>query len=239
MKKVKCFLLMLIPFGLSAQDSINTTNKGWAIGLIVSPDYCYRTITSDGTVSMDNIVSSRNKNETAQSGITSGINLCYFFKKRFSIETGINYSNRGYRTKYFSDFISPVPDPFIPTRINYIYNYNFIDIPLKINFIAGRKRMRFIAGAGINTNFLLFFKEAQIAEYADGRTIISYPKPETGFNFSDLSVSLSAGTDINLTNKLNLRIEPTYRYGLGIKQTSPIKEHLWNAGLNFGFYFRF
>ncbi|MES2397169.1 MAG: outer membrane beta-barrel protein [Bacteroidota bacterium] len=241
MKKVLFSFLLLISFGLSAQDSTNTTLKHWAIGYTVSPDYCYRTVTSDGSASMNNIVTFRNENEVPQFGITSGFNVAYFFTKHFSIETGINYSNRGYRTKYFSDFISPsgTPDPFIPTKINYIYNYNFIDIPLKINFVAGKKKLHFIASAGISANFLLFLKETRISEYSDGRKITSYPKPQTGFDFSDLTMLLSAGTDINLTNKLNLRIEPTFRYSLGIKQTSPIKEHLWSAGLSLGFYYRF
>lgn len=241
MKKTLYAFLFLFPIGLSAQDSTLKTLKHWNIGYTVSPDYCYRIVKSDGSVTMNNIVTFRNENEVPQFGITSGFNVGYFFTKHFTIETGINYSNRGYRTKYFSDFISPsgIPDPFIPTKINYIYNYNFIDIPLKINFVAGKKKLQFIASAGISTNFLLFLKETRIAEYSDGRKITSYPKPQTGFDFSDLTILLSAGTDINLTNKLNLRIEPTYRYSLGIKQTSPIKEHLWSAGLNFGLYLKF
>lgn len=241
MKKVLYLFLFLIPICLSASDSTNTTFKRWGVGLTFSPDYCYRIITSDGSMSMNNIVTFRNENEVPQYGITSGFNVNYFFTKHFSIATGINYSNRGYRTKYFSDFISPsgIPDPLIPTKINYIYNYNFIEMPLKINFVAGKKKLRFIASAGISANFLLFLKETRIAEYSDGRTITSYPKPQTGFNFSDLTMLLSAGSDINLTNKLNLRIEPTYRYSLGIKQTSPIKEHLWSAGVNFGLYYKF
>jgi len=240
MKKVLYSLLLLFSIGLSAQDSTNTSFKRWAVGYTVSPDYCYRILTSDGSANSIFIVSNRNGNEIPQYGITSGFNVCYFFKKHFSIETGINYSNSGYRTKDFSDFIyNGPPDPAIPTKIKFIYNYNYIDIPLKANVIIGKKKLRFIASAGIITNFLLFRKDIQIAEYSDGAIITSYPKPQTGFNFVNLTLLMSAGTDINLSEKFNLRIEPTYRYSLGIKNTSPVKENLWSAGLNLGLYFRF
>ena len=232
-------LLFLAPFGLSAQDSTSTKFKHWAIGFTISPDYCYRILTTDGSVSSKNIVSSRNENEQAQYGVTKGFNVCCFFKKYFSIETGINYSNSGYRTKDFSDFIyfGP-PDPYIPTKTKSIYNYDCIDIPLKTNFIFGKKKLHFIASAGIITDFLLFRTETQTAEYSDGTIMTSNFKSQSGFNFVNLTLLLSAGADINLSKKFNLRIEPTYRYSLDIRDTSPIKEHLWSAGLNFGLYYR-
>jgi len=238
MKLLK-ILLFLIPIGLSAQDSTNTKFKHWAVGYSVSPDYCFRILTSDGSASSKSIISLRNEHEVHQYGITSGFNVCYFFKKHFSIETGINYSNRGYRTKDFSDFTTNDPnDPLIPTKIKYIYNYNFIDIPLKANFILGKKKLRFIASAGINTNFLLFRTEITTAEYFDGSVVTNNYKSESGFHFVDFTALLSAGTDINLTKKFNLRLEPTYRYSLAPMRTSSIKEHLWSVGLNFGLYYK-
>src|ERR1035437_5020960 len=109
MKKTLYLFLFFIPISLSAQDSTYANFKHWAIGFTISPDYCYRKLTSDGSDGSQNVISQRNGNEIPQYGITSGLNVCYFFNKHFSIETGINYSNRGYRTKDFSDFIYSGP----------------------------------------------------------------------------------------------------------------------------------
>jgi hypothetical protein len=240
MKKTLYLFLFLASYSLSAQDSTNTNFKHWAVGFTVSPDYCYRTLTSDGSVGSASVISLRNGSEQAQYGITSGFNVCYFFKKHFLIETGINYSDKSYSTKDFSDFIySGPPDPSIPSKIKYIYDYNFIDIPLKINVILGKKKLRFIASAGVVSNILLFKKEIQIAEYSDVTSITSYPTPKTDLNFQGLTALISMGTDISLGKNFNLRIEPVCRYSLALFQTSPVKEHLWSAGLNMGLYYRF
>jgi hypothetical protein len=48
---------------------------------------------------------------------------------------------------------------------------------------------------------------------------------------------VSAGVDYKLNNKMHLLAEPTFRYGIIKTKDAPVTEHLWNAGLNVGFYY--
>lgn len=229
MKNFK-ILLFLVPFGLSAQDTTNTKFKHWAVGYTISPDYCYRQLTSDGSASSKFIVSDRNVNEKAKYGITTGFNACYFFKKHFSLETGINYSNSGYQAKDFNTLLAPDGSTIL-VNITTAYNYNFIEMPIKANFILGSKKLRFIASAGIINDFFVNSTETQTTGNSS-QTVSS----ASGFGLIEF-IALSAGADIKL-NKFNLRIEPVCRYNLGLRESGPIKEHLWSAGLNFGLYYR-
>ena len=47
------------------------------------------------------VISSRNKMETGKLGYTTGVSLSMRFTKRLRPETGIQYSNKGYRWERF------------------------------------------------------------------------------------------------------------------------------------------
>jgi hypothetical protein len=49
---------------------------------------------------------------------------------------------------------------------------------------------------------------------------------------------ISAGAEYKIKNKMYVRIEPTFRYGVLKIIDAPVTAYLWNAGLNMGFYYR-
>jgi hypothetical protein len=67
-------------------------------GINFSPDFAYRILkNNDVTSDKDFIIDVRNKVETAKLGYTAGLNVCFNIKKTIGLETGIQYSNKGYQ----------------------------------------------------------------------------------------------------------------------------------------------
>jgi hypothetical protein len=131
MKKSLLIILILstsVSFGQDKSKSSENASKGFQLGLNASPDYCFTTMPSYF--------------EVPKLGYTFGLNTAYQFNSFFSIDTGLHYSNKGSQTSKM-DLSFEQPDPSIPNQAQYIYNYHFIDIPLKANFTVGKRRIKF------------------------------------------------------------------------------------------------
>lgn len=216
----------------------NMEFKKVLIGLIFSTDYNFRTLkNNDGSPSSDFVIKSRNNVEIAKFGYTTGVNICIKITKLFELETGVQYSNKGYKTKN-QDLVYGQPDPSLPTKAKFIYNFHYIDIPVKVNFSLGKKRIQFIPGVGISTNILINETVKSINEYSNGKT--EQKTESAGYNFKHINISpmISFGISYKVNNKMILKAEPTYRFGVIKIIDTPVTEYLWNAGLNIGFFYR-
>jgi hypothetical protein len=239
-----CFLLYLSCFiqGLVAQGNTNLTHdaKGFPtfqIGAIGSVDICYRTLENKrGEPSIDQLIELENANHTVKFGYHAGLGFCINVSKHFGMETGVIYANRGYETK-LQEFIYAQPDPTAPTHGRSIYNYNYIDVPIKANFFAGKGKVRFYGSVGIVTNVLVAQNETFVKKYADGRT--TYEVFQTNWPFERVVFSgmVAAGIDVKFSDKLNLRISPNFSHNIGRFVDAPISGYLWSTGLSADFYF--
>jgi hypothetical protein len=241
-------LIILTPnlFAQEKEEDVHESDfKRIQIGINFSPDYCYRILKSDDSENADLVTALRDKNETVKLGYTTGLNLVYNFNKRFGVEIGAQFSNKGYRTKKMNygdpidsrnGFNFPPPNNE-PVSGKFIYNNYYIDVPLKVNFILGKKKIRFISSAGFATN--IFIKETSklILDYDDGSTEKRINSTPFDYNRINISLMISAGIDWKINSKNNLRVEPTFRYGVLKTIDAPVTAYLWSAGLNIGYYF--
>ena len=237
---MKLFLIFLtfFPLTIFCQSTDTTKTKRIAIGLTFSPDYCYRKLSPDATSQW--IADSRDNLEIPKFGFTTGLSLLFQLNKRLTFETGLQYSNKGEKTKSYSltwNTPSGQPDPALPTKNTFIYHYNYLDIPVKVNYNILTKRLKFFVSGGISTNVFLFQKTTSILEYSDGRTETNN---STGSGLSRINFAVLAGLGINydLTSRLTFRIEPTYRRSITSIINAPIKGYLYSAGINTGIYFK-
>jgi len=215
----------------------NKRYKTFQIGAIGSLDMCFRTLENkERESSVQSIIDSRNNTETFKFGYSGGLGFSMNVTEHFGMETGILYTNRGYETRLMN-YIYITPDPSLPEQGRSIYNYNFIEVPVKANFFAGRNKVRFFCSFGINTNILVAQNETFVKKYADGRT--EYDVFKTDFDFQKVvfSGSLAAGLDIKFNNYLNLRVYPTFSHQFGKFMDAYISEYLWNTGLTAAFYY--
>jgi hypothetical protein len=237
MKRI--FLLIgMIPFyTLHAQKTKTAQNK-LSIGFNFSPDYSFRGLTNKGgNESGDAVKQVRNDLEVAKFGYTTGLNICFPGSKFISLETGIQYSSKGYQTKNY-DVTFSQPDPLAPVKVKYIYSYQYIGIPLRAKRSFGKGNTHFLLSAGFMTNFLLKARQTYIYGYADGRTTENSLSTARSYNKIDISPMISAGIDCAINDKIRLAAEPTFRYGIISTKNASLTEHLWSIGLNVGIYYQ-
>ncbi len=238
MKRLLILTIILLSFTAYGQDSTVVKNRWFNIGVNFSPDFCYRTLKrNDNSISIETWNEIKNYEDSIEIhklGYTTGINFGFRINKHISIETGIQYSNKGYKT--------------IPVMIVYDFNeqpelgtmiikYSYYDIPLRVNFSFLKKRIQIIAGAGIVLNFL---------QQVNCKIIPKKPtttfKTEThishyDYDKSNFSPTVNIGLKYKINNRMSLQAEPTFRYGyFCIDPVSYEATHLWNVGLNIGYY---
>jgi hypothetical protein len=235
MKQVLIFITVFVSFTAQGQES--KPIQKFLIGYYFSPDYSFRTLkNNDGAPSNEFVIKSRNNSEIAKFGYTTGLSFCINFSQLIGFETGIQFSNRGYKTKN-QDLVYLPPNPGSPTNTKTTYAYQHIGIPLKAKFSFGKNKVRFLSSIGLTTNFLLNVKQTINFEYADGKKEKKTQSATSGFNKIDISPMICFGIDYKLNNKIHLLAEPTFRYGVIKTKDAPVTENLWNAGLNIGFYY--
>lgn len=208
------------------------------VGINFSSDYNFRTLKNNaGGPSRDLVINSRNDNEVAKFGYTTGVNVLFNYSARVELETGIQYSNKGYKTKN-TNLTFEAPNTALPIKFRSVYSYQYIGIPLKVRFTVGEGKIRFLSSIGLLTNFLLQVKQTSVLEYSDGNTEEKKQTYAADFNKLDLSPMVSIGIEYRLSDNIFFIAEPTLRYGLLKTIDAAVTENLWNVGLNLGVYRR-
>lgn len=248
MKKVTALLICFAMIKLYGQTPASTGSNKLQIGVNFSSDYCYRTVVNNyDNPDNDWVIKHRNNTETPKFGYTTGVNLTYNLNKTIGFEIGLQFSNKGYQTETFNltfgdQIDSPggltnIEDSELPTLAKIIYSYHHIDVPIKANFSFGKKKIRFITSAGIVTNFFINEITTGVFEYGDGSKKRNSTYGVMHFNTTNISPMISVGIDYKISPKLNLKAEPTFRYGALKISDTPITEYLWNYGVNLSCYY--
>ncbi len=227
-----------VPTGNFSNDNFNNNNnntitKRIQFGLIFSPDYCYRTLKPDASNSSKSIADSRDRLEIPKFGFTTGWSLLLQLNKRVTVETGLQFSDKGEKKKQ-TTLISLPPDPG-PINHTTVYHYNYFDIPMEMNYCFSISRLNFFVTGGLSTNFFLFQKTTSISEFSDGLTQKNN-SISGGLSRINFVAMAGLGVHYELTNKLTFRIEPTFRRSITSIVDAPIKGYLYSAGINTGLY---
>jgi hypothetical protein len=119
-----------------------------------------------------------------------------------------------------------------------MYDFHCIDIPIKVNFAVGKKKVRFFSSLGLTTNIFIKENQKSFMYYSDHTDKITSPA-NYDYNDSNISPTASVGIDYKINNNMNLRIEPTFRYGVLKIINSPVTGYLYNGGLNISYYYGF
>jgi hypothetical protein len=214
--------------------------KKFQLGINYSADMNYRYLQKNENSSVSNFtIQNRDQNELPKYGNTFGINLAYQLKRNLSLETGLQYSNKGYVFKTTLLTTIDPGDPLVFGDVRLFHIYEYLGIPLKINYFLGKKSLRFVSSLGICPNFLIQDKSKYIYESPNGeRRNVS--KNNDDYNKFNLSATASVGIDYRISDRMNIRLEPTCRYGLlKIIDNTPVTAYLFNAGVNLSYYVGF
>lgn len=239
------FLLTLfIPFTAYAQTDIiipKPKEHKFFVGASITPEIGYfhaKNADNDPAYnwSMDFI----ENHYTSKLCYTAGLNAGYKFNSLISLESGVHYSEKGYQTKNMDEYVWAYDGsgyPAYPDDVKFIYSFHYIDIPVKVNFTIGHKKLRFITGAGVVSNFYLITTSTSIFKYTDGREEREKDiSRDDDISMYNVSATVSAGVEYAINNKYSLRAEPNFHYMLTpLVKDDPISVNLYTGGLNLSF----
>jgi hypothetical protein len=236
MKPLFLFLI-LMPLISVCQAPESPKAKKVSVGLIFSPDYCYRTLKSDELSKLT--ADFRDTIEIHKFGYTTGLSLVYKFNNRIRFESGLLFSDKGEKTKPWTlnAFDSGV---VVPVKSEFSYGYNYLDIPFKVNYLVRDKKLKLFITGGLSANIFLSLKTTSIVEFEDGTTE-SYTSTGSGQGFDRINLAFLVGfaAEYELSKHLGLHIEPVYRRSITSVISSSLKDYLFSAGINTGVYYKF
>lgn len=240
MMRITFFIILFLFFHiLSAQDKTSRTNqKPFFIGVHFSPDYSYRQlVNNDGQSVTQTIIRSRDRMEKARLGFTTGASVGWHLSSHLQIESGLFYSAKGYKTnKELLIYIPPV-SPGDPVAVKHIYRKQFLDIPLRVVYLWGGKRLQVAPSGGVVFNLFMHQGQLTYSYYESGEVKKTKTQLLDDIRKMNLSVQLGMGLRYRLNDRLKIVAEPVFRYGLLNSADTPVAEKLWTTGLNAGMYF--
>ena len=231
------FFLALLPLALFGQSADSSSLKRFAIGLNYSPDYSYRTLKP--TAESKWIADSRDTLEIPKYGYTSGLSLLFRISKNLTFETGLQYSNKGEKTKTrkLEIFDPNSPQSSMNTmEVTFVYSYNYLDIPIKANYYLINKKFKFFLSGGLSNNIFISSTNKSTISFAPGNSTTNTTKSSTNYSLVNIAALAGFGIEQQLNSKLSLRLEPIYRRSITSIINAPIKGYLYSAGMNFGLY---
>lgn len=235
------FSLLLLSFSLSicAQDYIKKDSTAKAhpayFGINFVPEFCSRLMTNvDGSQSTDETIDAFNELYGPKFGFTTGLNFLFDLNQRFSIETGLHYSNQGFCLKKF-DLTSPIATS--PIAVRGVLTAHYTQVPLKLQFNINNNNTRYFLNAGLVSSFLIQTNYTSIYYYQDDTKSRVTQETTGDIKKFSLSPTLGFGADFYLNEKSRFRIEPTIKFGVIPFLFGPsINTHLWSGGINFCYY---
>jgi hypothetical protein len=238
-------LSLLLAFSVQGQDAaaVQPAASRWSVGLNVTPAMAYRqlVVVQEHPIT-PYVLNSRNEREipliTGHGSIMAG----YALSEKFGIEGGIGYSRFGWdhplKDLTFGDQIDPRRGFVYSTSadlarpITFRETFHYLDIPVRATVSLGRGKLKWIGSLGVSASILM--RASHISIYAEGRK--EYEQHLFGrFN---LFPTIGTGLAYRLNDRHELRLEPTFRYGMLKITDQPITGYLWSAGVNFGWYVR-
>jgi len=230
--KITSLLFILVSAVVFGQTAEPVSSSKVSIGISFSPDYCYRSLHPKSSYQFG--TEFRDTMEVAKLGYTTGLSLLYKPWDRISFETGLYFSDKGYKTKVIDLYDINPPTHLAVNRAKTIYHYYYLDIPIKLNYYLLKGKVDLFVSAGVSANI-----------YLSSRAIFKLEDPEetqTTSSSGDLSqlnmaVLIGGGVDYEISNRLNLRIEPIFRHAITPVVDAPIKEYQYSIGTNFGLYY--
>lgn len=237
MKTYLLTLVLISPILLFAQTSST-------IDIIGGIDYSFRILHYSGNDLTSQAALNTREGEKGKINFRIGANYNLKLTERFWLKTGMRLASIGYKgrkkegLRWGSEY-DPVtgtwtPDPSLPHEIQFIYNFWFIELPINGRLEFGTGKWIPFVEAGISPNVYLRTKTKQITEFGKS---VNFDRT-TGINTLNLSTNISFGLNYLMNEKMILFFQPTFRYHLSSLSDSPIKEHLYNFGLESGLRFR-
>lgn len=225
MRKISCAILLFCFLGGYGQH-LSVKESRFSIGLNFSPNFSYRALEySNESISF---VEAREKYEHPSFGFNSGIQFIFKIVNNIEIESGVQFSQQVH--KFVEVPLTNIDDENLGI-VNTDYKYYYIEVPIKLNYCFNYNQVFVGASIGMSINRFIDDRTKNKIEYIDGtkESVIG----KTGiydFNMTTLATLCGFLVGYNFNEKLNLRVEPLFRYSLTPIAEAPLKQHNYSLG---------
>jgi len=235
MKSIVLFICLLIGYAaISQRDSegeiIPDPHRFYA-GLSFAPEFA-------GTyfLGSDPFVDYQNEISIPKISYTGGADFLFILNQLLNIESGVNYSGKGFRTKKMA-LTNNLGNPVDPSHARVTLTYHCLEIPIKLNYVINYLKFRFYYSAAVTASYVLGVQDKTEYYHLDGTSTYSkYSVQTDDMNKFNLSPTLGAGFDFFINSKMTFRVEPAIRFSvLEWYPTSTSTRSLWNSGINFSY----
>ncbi|MEZ4951675.1 MAG: outer membrane beta-barrel protein [Saprospiraceae bacterium] len=241
MKTISISTLLLIFFS----PIFSQSNQ--SLDIITGIDLSFRYLNQEGDgQQVQNVLEGRNEGETPKLNWRFGFNYNLKVSQKLFIKSGLRLASVGYNgkkltgLKWGSEYDGMggwIHDPSLPHEIQFKYDYWFLEIPVALRYEIKESKWSPYFELGIAPSFYLgelVTKKTDIGkevEFTDN-SIYDYQKIH-------LVGLIAFGVNYNLSQKLQLFGQPTFRYHFAKLFEAPIEEYLYNGGLEIGLRRRF
>lgn len=180
-----------------------------------------------------------NKFESPRFGFTSGIVSRYQFSSRFALESGLQFSDKGYKygfSKYDLEFNNGFPeedDPAMPEKITISNHYYYLGIPVRLNYYVLLNEVKLFISAGVSNDFFVKGKSKTKFEFPERNEIHTNQMGNEDFNKVKFTGLIGFGAEKEISNRLQFCFEPIFRYSFAPVIDASMKGYLYSFGANF------
>lgn len=223
-------LFLVLPFFAFSQIKSS-------IDFMTGIEYSYRFLkTSSNDEAINSILDYRD-GESGKLNFRAGFNYNQRISKKFHIKTGVRFASIGYKSVKGSRYGEIDPSPGLPTyeipgEFQHIRDYWFLELPIIARFEFNEKKISPFIEFGISSNIYLTTKIKIIRD--DITRTEFYDSAKSDFNRMYFSSNLSFGFNYHHSSKMIFFFQPIFRYHFTKLVDSPIKEYLYNLGIELG-----
>ena len=234
MKYLCVLLFTLLAYNGTCQSDKNQNR--FSFGLSFSPDYTFRNFSAPVASPWNEVADI----EDPRFGFTTGLVAKYQVSNRFAVESGILFSDKGYKMK-FDELVYPDETGYavLDGWVHSYYHYYYLGVPVKGNFYIVDKRVKLFLSAGVFTDFFLDSK-IKTEYFLEGEKGSEDNSDENEYfkkvNFGGLA---GFGAEYNCGKHIQLRLEPLIRYSFtSAMKDTPLTRSWYSAGINFVVFFK-
>lgn len=250
MKTLRLIFIITALSGTSlvAQDTIPDAEPGYRpaarfyTGGFISPDLSYSIIprNNSGVPAIKNYQSDY---DIPKFSVTVGLEGMYQINQHLALTLGVQYSGKGGKTKEIEYNASAIESD--PVSMYYVYDYRYIDVPLRLDVYFTRRKVSPFITAGVSTNFFINQQTSVFGIDKNDNEMELSSSSTSGFSSVTPQVQLGAGIDIALKYS-RIRIFPIYRLALTDTKlsetyaysTGTVNGKLYSIGLGINCFFR-
>jgi hypothetical protein len=237
--------------------------KRWSIAPIMAPVY-FNTLGSGSSI--DGRFNSNSKSGNID--MSYGVAVNYELKKRLKVRAGVNQLNIGYNTNNIIVYNNPEPLLETPTLKNVKMNnegqmlsflsgddlnfaqvpgvvsqnisssidqeLGFIEVPVELAYTLSDKKFGVDLIGGVST--LILNRNEIYGSLQGERTLLG---EATNINKTSFSANLGVGLNYTVSEKVNLKLEPTFKYQLNTFTDTSGNFQPFVFGVYTGFSFKF